>query len=165
MFCPKCGNADQQPDSYCRSCGEFVTDHAANSYVLSKLLGGSTPATQINVNLAINLLTIFTCFLLIGFLNGHYDALRARTGEAPPTVIYLVYAFLVTISLWQMFSLVVGARLRGRLGRKKPQDTTDTVRSPNTFDPADTRELPPHGQVPLSVTEEPTKILNPTSRN
>ena len=82
MFCPKCGNAGQEPDTYCRSCGEFLLDPTGNSYFLNKLLGRATPATQINVNLGISLLTVFACFFLIGFLNGHYDALLPRLTEA-----------------------------------------------------------------------------------
>jgi hypothetical protein len=169
MFCPTCGSADQQPDSYCRSCGEFVTNQAATSHVVSTIFGGSTPSTQINVNLAINLLTIVACFLLIGFLNGHYDAQRARTGEAPPTVIYLVYAFLLTISAWQIFSLIVGVRLRGKLGRKKKDDiVSESNRPASDFGPATARELPPGGEVPPttppSVTEDRTRILKQPSR-
>ena len=168
MFCPKCGNADQQPESYCRKCGEFVADYSGSSYVLSKILGGSAPSTQINVNLFINLLTIFACFLLLGFLNGHYDAVQERTGEGPPTVIYLVYAFLVTISAWQIFSLVVGARLRAKLASTKHvPGSPDSRSSRNTLADADTNVLPPHheevpGSARHSVTEEPTKILNRT---
>ena len=168
MFCPRCGSADQQPDSYCRNCGEFVTDHAAASHVVSTIFGGSTPSAQINVNLAIDLLTILACFLLIGFLNGHYDALRTRTGEAPPTVIYLVYAFLLTISAWQFFSLVVGARLRSKLGRKrKDVMASEPAPSPSAFGTAKTRELQHDIEVPLtplSVTEDPTKILKQPSQ-
>ena len=82
---------------------------------MNKILGGSAPSTQVTVNLVINLVTIFTSFLLLGFLNGHYDALKNRTGEQPPSVIYVVYAFLIAISAWQMLSLIVGARLRSKL--------------------------------------------------
>ncbi len=165
MFCPKCGNADQQPESYCRRCGVFVVDYSVNSMVLSKVLGGSTPSTQVNVNLAINLLTIFACFLLIGFLNGHYDALKARTGENTPTVIYLVYVFLVTISVWQIFSLVVGARLRGKLGRKHGTHPAASGKTQNNLESAETNKLAPHREdVPQSVTEESTRILRDAPR-
>ena len=169
MFCPKCGSADQQSESYCRNCGEFVADYSTNSYLAGKILGGSTPSTQVNVNLAINLLTIFACFLLIGFLNGHYDALETRTGEATPTVIYLVYGFLLVISVWQIFSLVVGARLRGKLGRKKSNAVGESSQTEKTLESIETRKLPPHQEavplsMPHSVTEESTKILNSKSR-
>ena len=104
MYCPKCGKAQQEPESYCRSCGEFLMDYSGRSYFLNKLLGGSNPSAQIGIGLAINLITIFTSILLLGFLNGHYDAREARTGEGAPPIIYLVYLFLVVISLWQILS-------------------------------------------------------------
>ena len=163
MFCPNCGNPDQQSDTYCRNCGEYLLDPAGNSYLLNKVLGGTTPATQINVNLGISLLTIFACFFLIGFLKGNYDALFTRTGELPPAVIYWVYGFLALISAWQMLSVVVGSRLRNKLGKKgskesvnlagpgfHTRETMEQLRSPNM----------PDG-VPISITEEPTKILDP----
>ncbi|MFZ1699252.1 MAG: hypothetical protein WBO10_13790 [Pyrinomonadaceae bacterium] len=31
MFCPKCGSAEQTPDSYCRQCGEWLPDLSAAS--------------------------------------------------------------------------------------------------------------------------------------
>jgi hypothetical protein len=164
MYCPTCGTADQQPESYCRSCGDFLTDYSSSSYLLNKVLGGSAPSTQVTVNLVINFLTICTCFLLLGFLNGHYDALENRTGERPPSVIYLVYAFLVAISAYQILSLIVGARLRSKLVRKEVAVTTRPENPPNAFADNQTQEfLPPadlRQTTHLSVTEDSTKILH-----
>ncbi|MFL6468037.1 MAG: hypothetical protein ACJ72Z_08780 [Pyrinomonadaceae bacterium] len=166
MFCPKCGNADQQAESYCRNCGEFLVDYSGSSFLLNKLLGGSTPATQINVNLAINLLTILACFFLIGFLNGHYDALRVRTGEQPPAVVYWVYAFLIFVSAWQTLSLIIGARLRSRLRRKVNAHAMGSQNVKATVERRPTLEqlpAPDFAQaIPVSVTEEPTKLLDPS---
>src|SRR5215203_4420569 len=105
MFCPKCGKSEQSPDSYCRSCGEFLTDLSAKSY-LNTLLGGASPRAQIRLNLIINTVTGLAAALLLGFLNGHYDALHTRTGEDPPRVIYYVYVFLGLVLIWQFFGLV-----------------------------------------------------------
>lgn len=167
MYCPKCGKAQQEPESYCRSCGEFLMDYSGRSYFLTKLLGGSNPSAQIGIGLAINLITIFTSILLLGFLNGHYDAQKARTGEGVPPVIYLVYLFLIVISLWQILSLVVGARLRTKLNRKK--GLSERAEMPQgVVSSKKTNELLPYGDsnqtIPLSVTEGPTKILNKLKR-
>jgi hypothetical protein len=164
MYCPKCGNAKQEPESYCRNCGEFLMDYSGLSYVINKFLGGSRPTTQINVNLAINLITIFTSFLLVGFLNGYYDALKERTGELAPPVINLVYIFLIVISLWQILSLIVGVRLRSKLNRKKvDSELGGSEKLPNSLSSKNTQELlassDSHQTVPLAVTEESTKIL------
>ena len=166
MYCPKCGTGDQEAEAYCRNCGEFLLDYSGRSMLVNKLLGGSTPSTQIAFNLVLNLITIFTCFLLLGFLNGHYDALRARTGEQPPSVIYLVYAFLIAISAWQFLSIVVGVRLRTKLARKKEPDASavdqDSFGSHATNKLLD--EPNPLETTPLSVTEDPTRILENIER-
>ena len=163
MFCPNCGNADQEPDTYCRQCGEYLIDPVGNSYLLNKVFGGATPLTQINVNLVISFLTIFACFFLIGFLKGHYDALFTRSGELPPAVIYWVYAFLGLISVWQLFSFVVGMRLKKKLGRKAENVTAEQNALDRHTGADETQELLPAADfsrdVP-SITEEPTKILH-----
>ena len=165
MYCPKCGKGEQQAESYCRKCGEYLIDYTRRSFLLSKLLGVAMPTTQIYLNLALNLITIFTSFLLIGFLNGYYDALEERTGEGAPNVIYLVYAFLVGISLWQFLSIIVSVRLKSKLGRKK--SAMDSVRSENTpenFPAEETQKILMHpvtaDTTPLSVTEDSTRMLN-----
>lgn len=169
MYCPKCGNAEQEPESYCRKCGEFLMDYSGLSYLTNKMLGGSRPTTQINVNLAINFITILTSFLLLGFLNGHYDALKERTGGGAPSVIYLVYVFLIIISFWQILSLMVGARLRSKLNRKKAASELGSSESmQDNLTSKNTQELLPSGEshqtVPLSVIDESTKILNKVNR-
>ena len=169
MFCPKCGNAEQEAESYCRNCGEFLIDYSGQSYLINKLFGGSAPTTQITVNLAINFITILTSFLLLGFLNGYYDSLEERTGEKAPSVIYLVYIFLVVISLWQILSLIVGARLRSKLSRKKAINAiASTEVEQESFSSKKTQELLPQGEsqqtVPLPVTEGSTKILDKVNR-
>jgi len=169
MYCPKSGKAQQEPESFCRSCGEFLMDYSGRSYFLKKLLSGSSPSTQIGIGLAINLITIFTSTLLLGFLNGHYDAQEARTGEGAPPVIYLVYLFLILISLWQILSLVVGARLRTQLNRKKGLSGAGDTKVPqDVISSKATYELLPYGDsnqtIPLSITEGPTKILDKLKR-
>ena len=167
MFCPNCGNADQLPDTYCRSCGEYLLGPAGNSYFWGRLFGGAKPITQININIAISFLTVFACFFLIGFLNGHYDAQYAKTGELTPKVVYWVYAFLALISIWQVFSFVVGVRLKKKLSRKEVDAEVELAAVGHSFSAAETTELLPSADysrdVP-SVTEEPTKILDPVNR-
>lgn len=169
MFCPNCGKSDQTPDSYCRSCGEFLTDFSAKAYLIKRLLGGSNPRAQVRVNLVINAVTALVSSLLLGFLNGHYDALRDRTGEAPPRVIYLVYIFLGLVMVWQFLGLVVNMRLKKKLdgrGKGGPPDapaagggdlqSRHTQRSLSPGDPGLNR--------PESVTQHTTKILKTPPR-
>jgi hypothetical protein len=170
MFCPKCGKGEQTPDSYCRSCGEFLTDFSAKSYLIKRLLGGAGPKAQIKFNLVINVVTGFASAFLLGFLNGHYDALYAKTGEVPPSVINYVYVFLGLVFVWQLLGFLVNTRLLKRLyGKKKkalpaaaPADDAKAVAPP----PPQKSLAPGHIDpvAPDSVTQHTTKILDKLPR-
>ena len=169
MFCPSCGKGEQASDTYCRGCGEYLTDYSAKSYLINKLLGGGSPRSQVKVNLVINMVTVFVSSLLLGFLNGHYDALRERTGEAPPGVIYLVYAFLGLVMAWQVLGFVINTRLLKKMGavtkgvvREDPEAGDDALPSRPTR-----RSLNaggPSANTPESVTQHTTKILDKLPR-
>lgn len=169
MFCPSCGKSEQSPDSYCRNCGEFLTDVSGKSYLLNKILGGTTPDTQVNVNLTINVVTTLVSSLLLGFLNGFYDAQYNRTGEAAPPIIYLVYIFLGLVSLWQILSFLINMRLKRKLGgRKKGGISVDSNVNENALSSRSTQKSLPQADldniVPASVIEETTKILDTSPR-
>lgn len=169
MFCPSCGKSEQTPESYCRNCGEFLTDFSGKSYLLNKILGGSRPETQVNVNLTINLVTSIISALLLGFLNGFYDAQHARTGEAAPPVIYLVYIFLGLVSAWQFLSFLIGLKLKSKLsGKKKDVMPLETSAGETTLSSGSTQKSLPQADfeniVPSSVTEDTTKMLNKVPR-
>lgn len=170
MFCPNCGKADQTPDSYCRSCGEFLTDFSTRFYLLKGLLGGAGPKAQINFGILINMLTGLASALLLGFLNGHYDALRARTGEGPPRVIYYVYLFLGLVLLWQFLGLAINARLKKKLDgeKKKTLPAAEPAADPQAVaPPTPQRSLEPGHHDPLgpdSVTQQTTKRLDKLPR-
>ena len=164
MYCPECGKSDQEPEAYCRNCGEFLPSSSGTASLLNAFLDRARPITQVTVNLGLNLLTIFTCFLLLGFLKGHYDALEERTGTGAPRVIYFVYGFLLAISAWQFLSMIVGARLWSRLRRKRTDGIAGGPDSDQRMhDLAEIRKLPHEPATIetalLSVTEEPTRTL------
>lgn len=173
MFCPNCGKGEQAPESYCRSCGEYLTDYSAKSYLINKLLGGAGPRSQVRINIAINMLTGLASSLLLGFLNGHYDALRERTGEGPPRVIYYVYVFLALVLVWQFFGLVVNWRLKQKMdGEKKQKQKSppaaargadqDAVAPPPQRKSLETGQMDPIA--PESVAEQTTKRLDKIPR-
>jgi hypothetical protein len=169
MFCPNCGKSEQLPDSYCRSCGEFLTDFSGKAYLINKILGGSTPDAQVNVNLTINVVTTITSILLLGFLNGYYDSLYARTGQTAPPVIYLVYIFLGLVSAWQLLSFLINLRLKRKLGgRKKGEVSVDSSANDNALSPQPNKKSLPQADfddiVPASVTEDATRILDKSPR-
>lgn len=165
MFCPNCGKGEQAPDAYCRSCGEYLTDYSAKSYLIHKLLGGSSPRAQVRINLVINMVTVFVSALLLGFLNGHYDALYERTGEAPPGVIYLVYAFLGLVLVWQVLGFIINTRLLKKMGAaKKGAGREDTDAGDGALPSRSTQRSLEAGVMPAvtpdSVTQHTTKILD-----
>jgi hypothetical protein len=168
MFCPNCGKSEQAPDSYCRNCGEFLTDFSGKSYLINKILGGNTPDTQINVNLIINVLTTLASSLLLGFLNGYYDALYERTGEAAPPVIYLVYIFLGLVATWQFLSFLINMRLKRKLSGRKKGGTVDASVDKNGVLSESTQNSLPEANfdniVPASVVEDTTKMLDKSPR-
>jgi hypothetical protein len=169
MFCPNCGKGEQSTDSYCRSCGQFLTDFSGKSYLINKILGGSTPDTQVNVNLVINVVTTLASSLLLGFLNGYYDSLHARTGESAPPVIYLVYIFLGLVSAWQFLSFLINLRLKRKLGsRRDISVSADSSGTENALPSRSTQKSLPQADfdsiVPASVVEDTTKILDAPQR-
>ena len=135
--------------------------------MFSRLLGRTTPETQIKINITISALTVFACLFLIGFLNGHYDAQFAKTGERTPNVIYWVYVFLALISIWQLFSIFAGARLKKKLSKRNEEGVNEETFQEAAFKARETRELLPSANYSsdvASVTEDPTKILDPARR-
>lgn len=169
MFCPKCGKGEQTPDSYCRSCGEFLPDFSARSYLIHRLLGGASPRAQLRLGSIINVVTGLAAALLLGFLNGHFDALYERTGERPPAVINYVYVFLGLVLVWQLLGLAVSNRLKRKLaGEKKglpdagPDAAGRPLASPTTLRSLESGRLDPND--PESVTQHTTKILDKLPR-
>jgi hypothetical protein len=169
MFCPNCGKSEQAPDSYCRSCGQFLTDFSSKSYLINKILGGNKPETQVNINLTINIVTTLASCLLLGFLNGYYDSLYEKTGQKAPTIIYLVYIFLGLIAAWQTLGFIVNSRLKKKLSaRKKAELSVDSEagEKPVTSGPSQ-KSLPEAdfaNVVPPSVVEDTTKMLDKSPR-
>lgn len=125
MYCPKCGNADQTENSYCRSCGEFLMDSSNKFNLIYNFLGISTPEKQITVNLIINFFGLFLSVVLLGFLMGYFDAGENKNPPVPtPNIIYFVYAFLVIISAWQLLGIIFAAILRSKFSSGKANAET-----------------------------------------
>ena len=142
MFCPKCGNSEQTPDTYCRNCGEFLTDFSDKFSLISKVFGVNTLEKQVNVNLAINLATAIVSSLLLIFLNGYFDGRYSRTQEAAPSIIYLVYLFLGLVAVWQFLSFIIGLNLKSKLsGRKSGKISTDLSANENTISSVEAQEF------------------------
>lgn len=148
MFCPNCGNAEQTPDTYCRSCGEFLTSSSLPGRLA---FGGRTPQQ--------NLTSINVLSLIAAILSFHVGIWMYLTQFNVPFVFYLGAAVLLCNAAWHLSNFVIGMRLKKRLNNAK-EDSVENVRR---VSPVVTRELLPLGNqadaVPISVTEDTTKHL------
>lgn len=91
MFCPKCGKADQKPETYCRQCGAFLPDFD------KKARQKQTPEDHIKANSFLSLITgivsITLAILLYYFFLGK---------ENTPPIIYITAGFLIAMCAWQV---------------------------------------------------------------
>jgi hypothetical protein len=91
MFCPKCGNADQIENSYCRNCGTFLPDF---DKIKSKEI---SPETHFTANYTLN---IMTAAVSLGLAITLYVMFLGR--DDTPLVIYLTAGFLTAMFFWQV---------------------------------------------------------------
>src|SRR5215213_1664843 len=155
MFCPKCGKGEQVPDSYCRSCGDYLVDSSSNASLINRFLGVSNPERQVKFTLTIDLVTGIVSGLLVFFLMGYFDATYAKTGIPAPRIVYLVYTFLALVSAWQLLSFTVGTTFLKKLkSGKKTKDLPDQSK-PQSLPTADGK-----GVVVNSVAEQTTRNLD-----
>lgn len=152
MFCPKCGKADQQPETYCRQCGVFLPD-------LSKpVKSGQTPEQHNRANIALSSITILTSFTLATLL---YAMLAFRPDTHP--LIYVTAGLLIAMGAWHIQTLWRSILLRKYIKRQRPSEelaidgsaaADKLLREPNF-----------ESSVPMSVTDRTTKQLSEQRRN
>ncbi len=147
MFCPKCGNSDQTPETYCRRCGTFLPD-------LTKPSKGERPASEhIKANVVLSGLTILTSFTLAALL---YIFVAFRPDTRP--LIYVTAGFLLAIGGWHIQTFIRTLKLRkqlkkwGRLSENKEGDGLPSHQALNKPDHSNA--------VPASVVERTTRSLS-----
>jgi hypothetical protein len=155
MFCPRCGKAEQLPETYCRQCGLFLPD-------LSKPAKREIPPEEhLKANTVLNLLTIFVSFTLSILL---YAFFGFRSSTHP--LIYTTAGVLIAIGGWHIQTLIRTQRLKKQWKRRTPLTGTEAAlpeRQP-AFGSASTAELLDQAdfanRLPASVTEHTTKHLS-----
>ena len=153
MFCPKCGRADQETDSYCRSCGEFLTDLSSRPSLLNRVFGISNPEKQLNLTLMIDLATAIVSGFLLFSMMGYFDAVKDRTGVPTSRMVYVLYVFLGLVSVWQLFSFTIGTTFKKKLSASRRAHLK--FQAAQSLPPASNKDA-----VPITITEQTTRQLD-----
>ncbi len=156
MFCSNCGKSDQEKNTYCRQCGEFLLD-----------LGGSyrrkgsprTPEEQIRLSLVFNLLSA-----IAGFGVGFFVFISHINMDGTHPSVFMAMSMLFVIGIWQTISFLNNLKLRSLFKRRKQDSTADEIISDQReFKAKETKDLLPEADfsdiVPTSVTENTTRSL------
>ncbi|MEZ5421790.1 MAG: hypothetical protein R2682_01685 [Pyrinomonadaceae bacterium] len=150
MFCPKCGNADQAPESYCRRCGIFLPD-------LDKpKKKAQTPIQNVNANAVLSGMTAVAAATLAILL---YVMLGFREDTHP--LIYATAGFLIAITAWNIQTFWRSMLLRKHF--KKPQRADDLQTETPVLEMPANSELPAadyDNLVPPSVVDATTRQLD-----
>lgn len=151
MYCPRCGKAEQAPETFCRQCGLFLPD-------LSKPLKRELPPEEhLKANTVLNALTIIVSFTLSILL------FAVRPGSHP--LIYATAGILIAIGGWHIQTLIRNEKLKRQWKRRTPLTNlkVDSSETERTLKPAPTAKLLDQADfsdaVPGSVTENTTRDL------
>ena len=154
MFCPRCGKADQTPETYCRQCGLFLPD-------LSKpLKRESPPEEHLKANTVLSVMTIIASFMLSFLL---FLILGFRSFTHP--LIYATAGILLAIGGWHIQTLIRTQMLKKQWKRRTPlsaiqapqPETTAAFKSTPTGKMLDQPDFT--DAIPASVTEHTTRHL------
>ena len=156
MFCPKCGKADQSPETYCRQCGVFLPD-------LSKpLVAITAPEQHVKANLVLGTMTVVTSFTLAILLYLFFLGLP----EAP-SVIYVMFGLLIAMGIWHIQTVWRSLLLKKHFKESKAR----REQTPDPGNPGienDTNKLLEKADFdkyqPASVTDRTTRQLHGEER-
>jgi hypothetical protein len=149
MFCPKCGVGHQTPESYCRSCGEWLPDLDSKS---TRLNFGSTREERVlrirTLELISTGLSLTAAAIVFTFL---------FTGANQGWLLFLAAAVSIVVAVYQIANMFMGHKVMRGLPRS-PADLTRQFEKPNSaaLPAPDTNDL----RVPASVTEDTTRHLD-----
>lgn len=165
MYCSKCGEADQNVNSYCRKCGDFLLNNSSKFSLIYQILGIDNPQKQMTLSLAMNIIALVISLALILFLMG-YSAGVELAGRSMPNMVG-VYVLLVINAVWQLINVILSANLLVKMSRisnnvrQTSEETQNELKNLETKDllpPADLQSVIP------SVAEVTTKNLSKVGR-
>jgi len=154
MFCPKCGNADQKPETFCRQCGTFLPD-------FDKLRRKEIPPEEhLKVNSVLSLMTAIVSGTLAILLHVFFSG-----RENTPLLIYITAGFLTAMFFWQVQTFWRTRQLKKHLPKRERKERvkTEALDTNPLSESAKTNELLNESDfsnaVPPSVIENTTKHL------
>ena len=155
MYCPRCGKADQTPETYCRQCGLFLPD-------LSKPLKRKTPPEEhLKANTVLSVMTIIASFTLSFLL---FFVLGFRSFTHP--LIYATAGILLAIGGWHIQTLIRTQMLTKEWKRRAPLNGIQATPLETPIASATTAKLLDQADlsdaIPASVTEHTTRHLAET---
>jgi len=154
MFCPRCGKAEQVPETYCRQCGIFLPD-------LSKpVKRESPPEEHLKANTVLSVLTIIASFTLAILL---YAILGFRSNTHP--LIYVTAGLLMAIGGWHIQTFIRTRLLKKQWKRRTPlteieaalRETQSAIKSASTAQLVEQADFA--DRLPARVTENTTRHL------
>ena len=157
MFCPRCGNPDQTPETYCRRCGLHLLDFS------KPLKRKTSPEAHLKANTLLSVMTIIVSFTLSFLL---FLVLGFKSFTHP--LIYMTAGILIAMGGWHIQTLIRTLMLKKQWERRvplseiqdAPSDTPPAFKSTPTarsLDQADFTDA-----IPVSVTEHTTRHLAET---
>jgi hypothetical protein len=146
MFCPRCGKADQMPETYCRQCGLYLLDFS------KPLKRESPPEEHLKANTVLSLMTICASFTLSFML---FLVLGFRSFTHP--LIYVTAGILLAIGGWHIQTLIRTLMLKKQWQRRTPLSEIKSTPTAKLLNQADFRDA-----IPASVTEHTTRHLSET---
>ena len=156
MYCPKCGKADQSPETYCRQCGNFLPDFDKPAKK------ETTPEEHIKANAVLSLITVIASVILSTLL-----FLTFKNYPDTHPVIYVTAGFLIAIAAWQIQTFWRTMLLRKHF--KKPKKQPENQNTPPAFEAKPTNQLLPEADfenhVPASIVEKTTRKLKVKTGN
>ena len=150
MFCPKCGSADQNPEAYCRRCGEWLTDHKS-----ARRRTGRPPTDRLKVMMVFNGLS--AVFALTSALALYITYLG--TPEAKWSV-YMAGAMCLVIASHQTANFFMAHTLRQNFDRDRADAGRGKTQTPAAHTVAALSGVETGRLIDApSVTEKTTELL------
>jgi hypothetical protein len=151
MYCPRCGKAEQQSETYCRQCGLFQPD------ISKPVKREIPPEDHLKANTVLNALTIIVSFTLSFLL------FAVQPGRHP--LIYVTAGLLIAIGAWHIQTFIRTQKLKQQWTRRTPgaESLSAWDEAQPAFKPATTGKLLAEADfsntAPASVTETTTRHL------